>query len=147
MPTEYKLKAIHVRRLRKLIAFLDKLPRKRFNFAIVRNEPPKCGAVGCAIGYMPNVFPKVFQSVVNPNHSKVGAMEGWDWTHNVTFKDRYCDFPDVAAWVSGLESYQASGLFHPDGQSRVHPKLKDLPESATPKQVARMLEKFIQLHT
>jgi hypothetical protein len=144
MNTAYKLKPVHVRRLRKLIAFLRQLPRKRFNFAIIRNEPPKCGAVGCAIGYMPNVFPRTFQSF--------GIPDGLGrWTHHVGFRGREYSpgsngFMAVAKWVSGLGGIQASDLFTPNLQQCVHDKLKPVPTSATPKQVARMLEKFIQLH-
>jgi hypothetical protein len=134
------MKQIHIKRLRKLIAFLDALPRKRFNFAIVRNEPPKCGAVGCAIGYMPNVFPRTFRSFPVPKNEKD------IWTHGVGFrKDGYISFEEVGMWVSGLDFYEAGHLFNPWQQSFVHPELKDLPETATPKQVARMLEKFIKL--
>lgn len=121
------MKPIHVKRLKKLIAFLRKLPRKRFNFAIVRNEPPKCGVVGCAIGYMPNVFPRVFKSF------------------EVTACNR--TFYKAAMWVSGLGWCPAGWLFNPMQQQLVHEKLKNLPTTATPKQVAAMLEKFIKLQT
>lgn len=142
------MKPIHVKRLKKLIAFLRKLPRKRFNFAIVRNEPPKCGAVGCAIGYMPNVFPRVFKSFYRNYCDTTGVEEGWDWTHGVGFRgQRIVSFDGVAEWVSGLELPLASHLFSPGCQTRVHADLPDLGDKATPKQVAAMLEKFIKLQT
>lgn len=134
------MKPIHIKRLRKLIAFLRKLPRKRFNFAIVRNEPPKCGAVGCAIGYMPNVFPRVF---------KLFEVTGsCNWTYGVGFRSTsHENFYDAAMWVSGLGWCPAGWLFNPMQQQLVHEKLKNLPATATPKQVAAMLEKFIKLQT
>jgi hypothetical protein len=136
------MKTIHIRRLRKLATFLRKLPRKRFNFAIIRNEPPKCGAVGCAIGYTPNVFPSVFRSFVIP--------PSWtcEWTHGVGFRGELNpDFIKVAEWVSGLEGFTASALFEPGNQGLVDRRLPFLRKSATPKQVAAMLEKFIKLQT
>lgn len=136
------MKAIHIKRLRKLIAFLRKLPRKRFNFAIIRNEPPKCGAVGCAIGYMPNVFPRVFKSFALPSE------EGADWTHGVGFRGKgQPNFISVAEWVSGLPYEKAHFLFEPENQFLIDDRLPDLDKDATPKQVARMLEKFIELQT
>jgi hypothetical protein len=147
-PKTKNVKTIYIKRLQKLITFLRTLPRKRFNFAIVRNEPPKCGAVGCAIGYMPNVFPRVFKSEALPHVSTQGVKEGWDWTHGVKFRSaKPFSFEEVGMWVSGLDFYKAGRLFTPEMQSRVHSDLEDLSESATPKQVARMLEKFIKLQT
>lgn len=136
------MKPIHVKRLKKLIAFLRKLPRKRFNFAIIRNEPPKCGAVGCAIGYMPNVFPRVFRSFAIPSY------DVQLWTHGVGFRGASePNFVSVAEWVSGLERFTASALFEPRNQGKVDARLPHLSKSATPKQVAAMLEKFIKLQT
>lgn len=136
------MKPIHEKRLRKLIAFLRQLPRKRFNFAIVRNEPPKCGAVGCAIGYLPNVFPRVFKSI--PLAAGDGSLG--TFTHRITFRgtDEH-NFGGAAAWVSGLREIAAGDLFDPNQQRYVDKRLPILPKTATPKQVARMLEKFIQL--
>lgn len=136
------MKPIHVKRLKKLIAFLRKLPRKRFNFAIVRNEPPKCGAVGCAIGYCPNVFPRVFKSYIIPKEDR--------WyhrgSHGVGFReDGVRSFSSVAHWLTGLSGEAAADLFEPMCQNLVHEKLPQLPDTATPKQVARMLEKAIKL--
>ena len=135
------MKAIHKKRLQKLIAFLRQLPRKRFDFAIIRKEPPKCGAVGCAIGYLPNVFPWVFKSVIT---SRETDMFG---THEVAFRENEnLRFQEAAVWVTGIQDdWQAVGLFQAEGQHRVSEELPLLPEEATPKQVARMLEKFIKL--
>lgn len=135
------MKPIHIKRLRKLIAFLRKLPRKRFNFAIIRNEAPKCGAVGCAIGYTPNVFPSIFRSFALLDH-------GYQRTHGVGFRGKTePDFTGVAMWVSGLPYDTAAFLFEPYRQDKVDGRLPLIPGDATPKQVARMLEKFIELQT
>lgn len=129
------MKPIHKRRLRKLIAFLRRLPRKRFNFGVVRNET-SCGAVACAIGWMPNVFPRVFKPV--------SAIPCIHWTHEVTFRgEKYTFFYDIAEWLTGLE--RARNLFYPSCQKIVDDRLPNLPKTASPKQVAAMLEKFIRI--
>lgn len=133
------MKPIHIKRLRKLIAFLQKLPPKHFDFWEVRRDR-ECGTVGCAIGWAPNVFPRKICAIRRGNEFTI-ALKGtqinsWD-----------VSFQEVAQWLTGLSGGFSQNLFMPGSQNLVHRKLPVLGGSATPKQVARMLEKFIKLQT
>ncbi len=71
-------------RLNKLANYIEKLPKKNFDFGVFSAEKHGCGTVGCAIGYMPLVFPKLakfrveastcdddFELTVNPKTLKM----------------------------------------------------------------------------
>lgn len=123
------MKAIHKKRLRKLIAFLRQLPRKRFNFDTIRYGHG-CGTVGCAIGWTPEALPSLVK-----NDSLLGPV----------LRKGNGYFRDIAAELTGLGPHLASCLFCPGEQAIADSRLPNLPATATPKQVARMLEKFIEL--
>lgn len=53
----YQLDPLGKERLLKLADFLDELPEKNFNFGTVRRVSYECGTVGCAVGWLPEVFP------------------------------------------------------------------------------------------
>lgn len=130
------MKPIHKKRLLQLIAFLKALPKESFDFASIRNHIHDCGAVGCAIGWAPKVFPKsiVFQKTGGDDlpYVRLRALES-------------SGFADVAQWLTGLGFRKANALFHPEQQLQVSERLPSMQATATPKQVARMLEKFIKL--
>lgn len=127
------MKPIHKRRLRKLIAFLRQLPRKRFDFTEVRIAE-NCGTIGCAIGWTPEVLPDLVQLDAGGEPRLLKPS-----------KSRFSGFMGISEEITGLPPDIASDLFTPDCQSGVDSRLSDLPGSATPKQVAAMLEKFIAL--
>lgn len=105
----------HIKRLEKLAAFLDKLPRKKFDLKeLVSARRGKCIAVACAIGWMPVVFPgEIYQND--------------------------CDIM-IAQEFMDLSYEEAHRLFVSSEDS----DLGVLSASATPKQVAREIRKFIK---
>lgn len=127
------------RRLLKLIAFLEKLPRRKFDFRYIARQAdtPKCGTVCCAMGWTSSVFPKRVKLVldaINPEYSdlvsRVSGVENYD---------------RVALELFGMDQYTANDLFYPDNQDLVHESLPNCTDSATPKQVAKMLRKYLAL--
>lgn len=66
------------------------------------------------------------------------------WSIEV-IKTGYQGFDNAAEALFGVKTHTASFLFHPYEQAEVHPSLPDCGRKSTPKQVARMLEKFIKL--
>lgn len=127
---EKSMTKIHKTRLRKLIAFLRKLPRKKFDFGDVRYED-KCGTVACAIGWTPEVFPRL---VTTGDSGCSLELDG---------KRRH--FADIAEGIFGIPWRYADYIFQPNTQDMVNIKLKPCDSDATPKQVAKMLEKFLAL--
>lgn len=80
-------RAVGNRRLLKLAAFLETLPKHKFNLDIIVDDnkvfseedlpSPHCGTTACAIGWCPNVFPRNcayrfsgYVSVVDKNTQK-----------------------------------------------------------------------------
>jgi hypothetical protein len=130
------------RRLLKLIAFLEKLPRKKFNFEKVvseANEEHTCATVACAIGWTPALFPKLVMWD-KPGLKNAGSTR---------WRGLDSDMGEVAERLFGVSSEKASNLFCPANrnwdQKHVHPSLPSLRSNATPKQVAKMLRKYIAL--
>lgn len=128
---EKSMTKIHKTRLRKLIAFLRNLPRNKFSFGVVREET-KCGTVGCAIGWTPEVFPEL----VSPPRNSESCL---------LFRGEARCFKGVASELFGMDFYMAEDLFSTGAQLLVHSGLPLCHCQATPKQVASMLEKFLAL--
>lgn len=130
------MKTIHIKRLRKLIAFLKALPPKKFDFTTEREigEGPKCPTTACAIGWTPTVFPKLVKWVPE---SKGTFLIG---SHETSYAG-------VAEKLFGIPISVAIPLFYPNEQHFVDTRLPKCGYKATPKQVAKMLEKFIELQT
>lgn len=128
------------RRLLALADFLEtKVPRKQFNFGVVvtevdkfkhpkwLNKPlsPDCGAAGCAMGWAPSM--------------RCFKREGW------TFTDGYLCAPDgrtrfyvnAAMEMFDITYADATYLFTPGDDH------SGLPNTATPKQVAKHIRKFV----
>lgn len=99
-------KPVNIKRLLKLADFLDKLPRKSFDFSCTREER-SCGSVGCAIGWTPNVFPRLV------------AMTGGDWPmFGMKIRDGgdvecYLDYDDLGAELFNMPAKHSSRLFTP----------------------------------
>jgi hypothetical protein len=119
-----KLSATGKRRLLKLAAFLDELPRRKFDFGFFGN--PACGTAGCAIGYCPIAFPRFWKVVdetpVTRNCPYSGAGRG-------------------AAKFFGLSQNDVDYLFYPELRDAV--KMCPLLRTATPKAVAKHIRSFI----
>lgn len=129
------------RRLRKLIAFLRQLPRRKFDFAEIvtkgKHNGHTCGTVCCALGWMPAVFPKVIKWKFEEDF--------WGGGDFVISKGRSKDYRKIAKNHFGISYHHAQGLFHPGEQMEVHSALPICGEKATAKQVAAMLEQYIRL--
>ena len=133
---------VEKKRLIKLADFLDKLPRKKFDFGhIVKgyDKPRKtldCGSVACAIGWCPVIFPRLVK-YAPPAAYSIGDYE-------VIPKDGACEgaFFGSTERLFGIDREEALGLFEPGEQDRI-----DLPftgNRATPKQVAKNIRRFIK---
>lgn len=122
------MKAVHFRRLEKLCAFLDKLPRKRFDFDVVHSADSKCNSIGCAVGWTPSVFPRLVK-----------------WYGDTVSTYNNFGYLNVACELFGMLYDTADNIFTPGLQGFLHPSLPTCNSSATPKQVARMLRKFMAL--
>lgn len=122
------------RRLKKLIAFLRELPRGKFYFGDDVKESKSnghtCATVACAIGWTPAIFPRVLKWVWYGDYN-----EKYFWHYS--FKGERYSFADISDKLLGCPHH----LFIPQEQQCVHAELEDLSDDATPKQVARMLER------
>ena len=114
------------RRLLALAAFLRKLPRKRFNYAMWSDDDhteKSCGTTGCALGWAASMprFRRLGLHIDgtgipvcgNPFDGNIGASAG--------------------AEIFGISYGEACELFHPNEDE----------ENATPKYVARKIERFV----
>ena len=125
-------------RMLKLADFLDNLPTKKFDFSIFRDRddtavytpPEKCGAVGCAIGWMPTVFPRVCKSWMGSKMKNGYTVKPGLWF-------------DDAAKVLDIDYNDCDNLFSPGG---CVPGLRPtaLSENTTPKKVAARIRQFVE---
>jgi hypothetical protein len=118
---------VNTRRLLALADFLDKLPRKNFDWGVV-HEQQECGTVACAIGWAPSVpclRGKIFISTDGSLSMPVPAAGNYR-----------CSIYEAAEKVFGLDCLQSDFLFggYADGA---------LQSDATAKQVARHIRKFV----
>lgn len=125
------------KRLLKLATFLDALPPAKFDFTRIAREtgkpmlealkagPTECGTVGCAIGWMPAVFPRLTEWVTNAYGLGVALK-----------RDKTVLNFEAAEAVFGLDSYEAEYLFNPN--------TSPLQDWATPKQVGRHIRAFVK---
>lgn len=140
------MKHFHKKRILKLCDFLEQLPRKRFDFGVVA-EKQSCGTVGCAIGWTPEVFPRLVKWT--PPTTKHGQM-------GIAPKDgrRGRCYTTIARSLFGLTKKHAHDLFTPSAPVFIdlsgapdykYVVLGSLDFDATPKQVAKRLRKFLRL--
>jgi len=124
------MKTIHRKRLAKLADYLDTVPRKLFKFNLVVKEGT-CGTVGCAIGHSVKVFPRLLS--YDPALDRV-----------VTKNEHAMWYRDIAMEIFGMTNHQAGGVFGPDNQrDELGRKYSNLGGNATPKQVAKLIRKFL----
>lgn len=147
------MKHFHKKRMQKLIDFLRQMRRKKFDFSLVAAKKPSCTTVGCAMGWTPVVFPglvKFTDSDYEP--STIEDKNKLFLDVATRGQDSVSGYRSVAEKLFGLTSYEAEALFTPNtelieidenGYSKDH-VLSGLPETATPKQVAARLEKFLR---
>ena len=135
------------RRLLRLAAFLEKLPRKRFDYGNWVGDDWKgkpdlsCGTTACALGW----------ATAMPEFRRLGLVmvqelndEGVSVTGYVALKGiRYSNEYDAACEVFGMEHDDIDRVFMPGDAYTC----SGLPLSATPKQVARHIRKFVKRET
>lgn len=131
------MNTIERERMEKLIAFLDVLEPEKFNFDYTVRDwtPSHCGAVCCAMGWTPKIFPNEVawtQSGVAMNTPRTDHHRG-------------IGYDEVASELFGLSYLMAEDLFSPLGQSEIHADLAHMGFDATPQDVAAMLRKFLEL--
>lgn len=131
------------KRLIKLIEFLEKLPRRKFDFSKVvakgKQNGHYCGTVCCAAGWLPAIFPRLVKWTPPDENLKA---------YIALRKQGVQTFSEVTESVFGMNYETAEYLFLPDKQRYVDSRLTSLPDTATPKQVARMLRAYLKLtHT
>ena len=127
---------IERKRLEKLIGFLKNLNRKKFYFNNVVDtwdEKGECGSICCAIGWTPVIFPRSIKWVPGSHDLFV---------KKINKQDR---FDRVSYHLFGIHPDLSFDLFRARNQYQVNKNLNNLPNKATPKAVAKMLEKFLKL--
>ncbi len=136
---------LHGTRLLRLAAFLEALPRKKFDYTTWGKKLPTCGTVACALGW----------GCTLPFARKAGAR----LTFNPFHKDEYevgavgyysCEFGDFGEdpgeKVYGQQGDDFEMLFYPEGsrcEVTLRPGMKQLGDKATPKQVAKNIRAFV----
>lgn len=112
------------RRLLELAAFLDTLPREKFDFRkwVSKTDSKGCGTVCCAVGWTPHVFPELASYhndcvLVCDQSAGPGAMELFAMSSDEVLK----------VFFARNSRERNSGL----------------PQSATPARVAEHIRKFV----
>ena len=147
---------VHVRRLRRLIAFLRTLYPTAFDFSKVVTEARVnghvCGTVCCAVGWTPAVFPSLVHWDAKLLRDKLDDQvndrrdAGINARYGVSIRGhRDNTFYEVASHLFGLNECMAQNLFAPDSQYRISDNLLQTGEESTPQEVAAMLEQFLEL--
>ena len=99
---------IYRNRFEKLLAFLKTLKREQFNYSRWVTEydyANKCGTVCCAAGWLPQVFPKEWAWIIDPN-----------WGAEV-FMPNYRPLDTVEEYLQrffGMNNYEVYALFYGD---------------------------------
>jgi len=135
------MKAVHRRRLLMLAAFLRKLPRSRFNFHHwvgpywKGSQDLACGTAACAMGWAATIPElrraglRLVQTVQGIGHVVLRGQEPEDTYGSATERA-------AASKVFGItDDDQFNRLFIPE---------HTLPGDATPKRVAREIERYVR---
>lgn len=129
-------RAVGNRRLLKLAAFLRKLPRKRFDYCTWTGDNWKgaqdlsCGTTACALGWaatMPT-FRRLGLYLNVYGTPELPGARGREWWESPAIV--------AASRLFSITTNQAGMLFAPDEDE----------EDATPKYVARKIERFVKEH-
>lgn len=125
-------------RLVTLIEFLKTFERKKFNFEILREEKPSCGTIGCAIGWCPEVFPKLVEVRMDSYQDPQFRFRCENWINGTNF--------DHIAWklfgLGGTPFCPDSDVSFGKGRHFYRTPKKE----ATPKQVAKWLTKVLSIY-
>lgn len=133
------------KRLLLLADFLEKLPRKRFDYSSWVGEgwqgasDLSCGTTACALGWaavMPE-FRRLGLRLVKGERDVLGCMV---MNHHVLNKKTGSEGEDAAIEVFGLTWEQSCFVFNP---SYSYFDAMSPDANATPKQVARHIRKFV----
>jgi hypothetical protein len=139
------METLHADRLMKLARFLYRLPPEKFNFAVVLqgqdipNDTFQCGTVGCAIGWMPMVFPERFEwrAAGAGRDQRIGLFD-----KESPYEVGNGNFIGTAESFFDLLPEEASGLFSPGYQQYV--EWNDVDSHTSPKEVAMMIASFVK---
>lgn len=128
-------------RLLKLAKFLMKVKKQNFNYAKILLI--NCKTQACAIGYCPTIFPKHWKVCEYP-YKVEGTIKSF-YVHLRTESENinWTDVVNDAMKFFDITHDEAVALFA--SFSTDYKMLKELPESATPKQVANNIIKFVEL--
>lgn len=129
------MKAIHRKRLQKLIDHLRQMPRENFNFEAL-HERSICGTVSCAIGETPCLFPKLVEYAYE--FLCKDGREQYVVKSKKTGKESY---DEIGAELFGISSFISYCLFTPGEQFELN--LPNCRRDTPPKQVAKMLQAFL----
>ena len=131
------MKHHHKKRLLKLCDFLEQLQRKDFNFNVVA-ERRSCGTIACAVGWTPAVFPRLVKWSPNKRNKRISIV--------LADQQRGSHYINVARSLFGLTHRRAENLFSPWFDIEVgNTTISALGGSATPKQVAKRIRRFVKL--
>ena len=137
------MRKIHKDRLLKLAVFLEKLPRQKFDFSLIKGV--NCKTTACAIGWCPTVFKKDWAVCSGPYEDrgkvKVFAVRLKSNKNHSNVEDSFGD----AEKYFGLSEEEGNHLFQPNDQDTEQFGGCDLGEAATPKQVAKNIREFLEL--
>lgn len=136
------MKAIYIKRLTKLAKFLQKLPRKKFQFNHI--WVVNCQSKGCAVGYCPKVFPRSWKVCSLPYRTDEGiSMFGVQLKNESEIGEGTIQQSLFhASKFFGLDKGETEALFYPDSQDNFG--LENLSGDATPKKVAKGILSFIK---
>ena len=134
------------RRLRKLADFLDKLPRKRFNYLVWVGEDWKgapdlsCGTTACAVGWATTI--PAFRRLGLRLTAGLGSHgAGGGYAYNVNDATSH---EDAVKSVFLLTHAEARYLFLPNECSLFSGGPPSPGEDATPKKVAAHIRRFVK---
>lgn len=125
---------MNARRLQKLADYLKTLPRKGFDFTAVGIKDDACGAIGCAIGHASVVWPRRLRLKTYYSRCLLEMKVPSGWLD--------MSYTGVAMELFGICSNDAEALFTPGSQYLI--KLPVCGRNATPKQVAKLIERYIK---
>lgn len=128
-------------RLLKLAAFLDTLPKERFNFRVFADERGKpmlealaagstdCGTVGCGLGWCPALFPDLIKWTPS------------GWFQHSTRRDVLMIKTGSTGIPAGEELFNLSER---EAEYLFVPNESHLDSSATPAQLAQHIRNFVE---
>jgi hypothetical protein len=129
-------------RLLKLAEFLEKLPRKRFNYSTWfgrdwKGKPDlSCGTTACALGW----------AATMPNFKRLGLEPWFDYTsrfHEFSLHGHRANYIKIGDEIFGLTEDEAGYLFAYDNEGWT-PLPMSPHADAGPKQVAKHIRRFVE---